>query len=127
MTRNIHSVFAIAAASLASSALATGAAPADPLAARGKILYESRCEGCHSIQTNRIGPKHLGVVGRKAGSIKDFDYTPALKRAKFVWTEKQLNKWLQGPSKLVPGTAMAFNVSQPADRAAIIAWLKVAK
>lgn len=111
----------------ASPVLATSPMPPDPLAARGKQLYESRCEGCHSIQTNRIGPKHLGVIGRKAGSIKDFDYTPALKRAKFIWTEKQIDRWLQGPSKLVPGTAMAFNVSQPADRAAIIAWLKVAK
>ncbi len=119
--------FAFAAALLASPALATGSAPTDPLAAHGKQLYESRCEGCHSIQTNRIGPKHLGVIGRKAGSIADFEYTPALKRAKFVWTEKKIDKWLQGPSKLVPGTAMAFTVSQAADRAAIIAWLKVAK
>lgn len=115
------------AAVIATPALAASPAPADPLAARGKQLYESRCEGCHSIQTNRIGPKHLGVVGRKAGSVPGFDYTPALKRAKFVWTEKQIDKWLQGPSKLVPGTAMAFNVSKPEDRAAIIAWLKVAK
>jgi cytochrome c len=101
--------------------------PADPLAARGKQLYDARCEGCHSIQTNRIGPKHLGVVGRKAGSVAGFDYTPALKKAKFTWTPKQIDKWLQGPGKLVPGTAMAFTVSQPADRAAIIAYLKVAK
>jgi cytochrome c len=119
--------FAIACASLTSSSLATDAALADPLAARGKQLYESRCEGCHSIQTNRIGPKHLGVVGRKAGSVPDFDYTPALKKARFVWTPKQIDKWLQGPSKLVPGTAMAFTVSQPEDREAIIAWLKVVK
>lgn len=117
----------IVAVAMATPSLATGPVPADPLAARGKQLYESRCEGCHSIQTNRIGPKHLGVVGRKAGSVPGFDYTPALKKAKFVWTPKQLDKWLQGPSKLVPGTAMAFTVSKPEDRAAIIAWLTVAK
>lgn len=96
-------------------------------AALGKRLYESRCEGCHSIQTNRIGPKHLGVIGRKAGSVRDFEYSPALKKAKFVWTPKLLDKWLQGPGKLVKGTAMAFTVSKPEDRAAIIAWLAVAK
>ena len=95
--------------------------------ALGQTLYESRCGACHSIQTNRVGPKHLGVVGRKAGSIADYDYSPALKRAKFVWTPAQINKWLQGPSKLVPGTKMAFTVSKPEDRAAIIAYLTVAK
>lgn len=96
-------------------------------AARGETLYESRCGACHSIQSNRIGPKHLGVVGRKAGSVTGFDYSPALKKAKFVWTAKQLDKWLQGPGKLVPGTSMAFTVSKPEDRAAIIAYLAVAK
>jgi cytochrome c len=96
-------------------------------AARGETLYESRCGACHSIQTNRIGPKHLGVVGRKAGSIAGFDYSPALKKAKFVWTPKQLDKWLQGPGKLVRGTNMAFTVPKAEDRAAIIAYLAVAK
>jgi cytochrome c len=96
-------------------------------AARGETLYESRCGACHSIQTNRIGPKHLGVIGRKAGSVAGFEYSPALKKAKFVWTPKQLDKWLQGPGKLVRGTNMAFTVSKPEDRAAIIAYLSIAK
>jgi cytochrome c len=96
-------------------------------AARGEVLYESRCGACHSIQTNRVGPKHLGVVGRKAGSIAGYEYSPALKKAKFAWTPKQLDKWLQGPGKLVRGTNMAFTVPKAEDRAAIIAYLAVAK
>jgi cytochrome c len=93
----------------------------------GKILYESRCGACHSIQSNRVGPKHLGVIGRKAGSISDYEYSPALKKAKFIWTPKQIDKWLQGPGKLVRGTNMAFTVPKAEDRAAIIAYLTVAK
>ena len=95
--------------------------------ALGQTLYESRCGACHSIQSNRVGPKHLGVVGRKAGIIAGYDYSSALKKAKFVWTPKQLDKWLQGPGKLVRGTNMAFTVPKPEDRAAIIAYLTVAK
>jgi cytochrome c len=95
--------------------------------ALGQTLYESRCGACHSIQSNRVGPKHLGVVGRKAGSIAEYEYSPALKKAKFVWTPKQIDKWLQGPGKLVRGTNMAFTVPKPEDRAAIIAYLSVAK
>jgi cytochrome c len=93
----------------------------------GKMLYESRCGACHSIQSNRVGPKHLGVVGRKAGRIADYDYSPALKRARFVWTPARIDTWLQGPSKLIPGTKMAFTVPKPEDRAAIIAYLTIAK
>ena len=35
-----------------------------------------------------------------------------------------LDKWLQGPQKVVPGTRMFFSVSNPAERAAIIAYLR---
>jgi cytochrome c len=95
--------------------------------ARGAQLYESRCGGCHSIAADRIGPRHKGVVGRKAGSIAGFAYSPALKKAKFVWTPKQLDTWLKGPGKLVKGTFMAFTVPVAQDRADIIAYLATQK
>jgi cytochrome c len=119
----MRTVFFAAAIVLLSN---TSAFAADNVA-RGQALYESRCGACHSIQSNRVGPKHLGVVGRKAGSIAGYDYSPALKKAKFVWTPKQLDKWLQGPGKLVRGTNMAFTVPKAEDREAIIAYLAVAK
>jgi cytochrome c len=93
----------------------------------GETLYTSRCGACHSIESNRTGPKHRGVIGRKAGSIADFNYSPALKKAKFVWTPQKLDAWLQGPSKVVRGTVMAFTVPAAADRAAIIAYLGTKK
>jgi cytochrome c len=95
--------------------------------ALGQTLYTSRCGACHSVDSNRTGPKHRGVVGRKVGSVADFSYSPALKKSKFVWTAQKLDKWLQGPSKLVRGTVMAFTVSKPEDRAAIIAYLAAQK
>jgi len=90
----------------------------------GQTLYESRCGGCHSIDTNRTGPKHRGVIGRRAGSIAGYDYSNALKAARFTWTPQRIDQWLQGPSRLVPGTKMFFTVSDPADRAAIIDYLR---
>jgi cytochrome c len=95
--------------------------------ALGQTLYTSRCGACHSVDSNRTGPKHRGVVGRQAGSIAAFAYSPALKKAKFVWTPQKLNQWLKGPSKVVRGTTMAFTVSDPQDRAAIIAYLGTQK
>ena len=93
-------------------------------AARGKQLYESRCIGCHSIDANRVGPAHKGVFGRKAGSVKDYDYSDALKKAKVIWGEKTLDRWLTNPEQLIPGQKMGFSVSQPKDRADLIEYLK---
>ena len=50
-----------------------------------QLLYESRCVGCRSVDHNRIGPMHRGVVGRKAEQCEGYDYSPALKASKIVW------------------------------------------
>lgn len=92
-------------------------------ATKGETLYEARCSGCHSIESNRVGPLHAGVVGRKAGGVPGFDDSPALRKAGFIWTPERLDQWLQGPPKMVPGTRTFFTVKAPADRADIIAYL----
>ena len=45
---------------------------------RGRQLYEARCSACHSVNANRTGPMHAGVLGRRAGSVPGFNYSPAL-------------------------------------------------
>jgi len=97
------------------------AAAGDP--ARGEALYKG-CKDCHSIESNDVGPMHKGVVGRTAGTVAGYDYSPALKQSKIVWTEDNLDKWLTNPEALVPGTKMFFDVESPQDRADIIAFLK---
>ncbi len=49
-------------------------------AERGKVLYQN-CTSCHSIDENDVGPKHRGVLGRRAGTVADYAYSPALKTA----------------------------------------------
>ncbi len=73
----------------------------------------------------KIGPNLHGVVGRKAGDLSGYDYSPAMKSQTFVWDDAHLNRWLLNPADLVPGTAMAFGgVPSAADREAIIAYLR---
>ena len=93
-------------------------------AARGERLYESRCIGCHSLDANRIGPMHRGVYGRRAGSVEDFDYSPALADTTVVWDDETLDRWLTDPNSLIPGQRMNFRVKKAADRADIIAFLR---
>jgi cytochrome c len=92
----------------------------------GKTLYQA-CESCHSINDNDIGPRHRGVVGRRAGSVMDYSYSAALKNSGLTWDDATLNRWLINPSALVPGTKMFFKVDDAQSRADIIAYLKEQK
>lgn len=91
-------------------------------AAAGMRLYQS-CMGCHSLDENEVGPRHRGVVGRRAGSVPGYAYSPALRSSGIIWTPQNLDRWLTGPQKMVPGAKMFFAVAKPRDRADIIAYL----
>ncbi|MEW4466647.1 c-type cytochrome [Parasphingorhabdus sp. JC815] len=90
----------------------------------GKKLYTRRCGACHSIDQNRVGPRHRGVFGRKAGSVSGFRYSKALKNLNIRWNEKNLDRWLTNPTAMVPGTSMGFRLNKPDERRAIINYLK---
>ena len=92
-------------------------------ATRGKELYESRCGGCHSLDQDRIGPRHRGVLGRRAGAVAGFEYSPALRGSRIVWDPQTLDAWLADPERLVPGQRMNYRVADATDRAALIAYL----
>lgn len=92
-------------------------------AAAGKALYEAKCGGCHSVEANRIGPRHRDVVGRKVASVPGFDYSDALKKLGGVWTPARLDTWLQNPQAMAPGAKMFLSVPDPQQRRDIIAYL----
>lgn len=93
-------------------------------ASRGAGVYAAKCGACHSLDSNRIGPKHRGVFGRKSGSVASFHYTAALKRLNIVWNEQTLDRWLQNPTEMAPGTAMGYRLTVPQERADVIAYLE---
>lgn len=89
----------------------------------GKSLYDAKCSACHSIDANRTGPLHRGVIDRPVASVPGFDYSPVLKRLGGVWTTERLDLWLQNPQAVAPGSAMYFTVDDPVQRRQIIAYL----
>ncbi len=121
MTRRIIVPMLLAAA-LAPAGVSSAAAPA-----RGKLLF-LRCASCHDISSSpspKIGPNLKGVFGRKVASLKGYAYSPALKAQSFIWNEQMLDRWLEKPSDVAPGTAMAFaGLPEKADRDAIIDFLR---
>jgi cytochrome c len=94
-------------------------------AANGKVLFEKRCTGCHSLEKNKEGPRLAGVYGRKAGSVADFNYSNELKTSKITWDGPTLDRWLTNPDAVVPDNDMAFHVSDSRERADIIEFLRV--
>jgi cytochrome c len=106
-------------------AAAAQAAPA-PDVRLGEAVY-GRCLACHALGYDRTGPRHCGLFGRRAGSVPGFDYSAAMRRSEIVWSARTLDRFLANPTKAVPGTSMGYaGVADPAERAALIAYLKQA-
>ncbi|MCJ0761768.1 c-type cytochrome [Variovorax terrae] len=104
-------------------ALPAGAAP-DVL--HGEQVY-ARCQACHALASDRVGPRHCGLIGRRAGSVPGFGYSQAMKHSKLTWDEKTLDRFLAKPLQMVPGSSMTYDgVPDPKDRADLIAYLKQA-
>jgi cytochrome c oxidase assembly protein subunit 11 len=99
-------------------------ANAVPDAAHGNELFTQRCNACHALDRNMAGPMLGGVVGRPAGSIDGYNYSPALKNARLIWSTDKLDEWLAGPQKLIPGARMPVRVLDAPSRRDIIAYLK---
>ncbi len=110
------------------------AAPAEPIEALlAKASVEKgetsakKCAACHTFDkggANRVGPNLWGVVGRPRASEAGFNYSAAMKGKPGTWTFDELNKFLAGPQKYVPGTAMSFaGLPRDSERADVIDYL----
>ena len=113
-------------AALLATLLATPVLAADGNAQRGEDIY-TRCLACHALAHNRVGPRHCGLFGRKAGSVPNYAYSTAMKKYGVTWNEGALDRFLENPLKTVPGTKMGYaGVKDPQERADLIAYLKQA-
>ncbi len=99
--------------------------PAQTAAPDGAALFRMRCGSCHTVTAGgraTLGPNLAGVTGRKAAATP-FNYSPALKASNLTWTRANLDRYLQGPTRLVPGTRMVIAVSDAGQRAALLNFL----
>ena len=106
--------------------------PAQAQSADGAKLYAQHCAACHQIAADApqgMGPNLRGVVGRQAGQVKGFAYSAEFKKAlaKKSWTADLLDKWLEEPQNVAPGTYMMYKQADPAIRSAIIEYLSTVK
>ena len=109
-------------ASLLAVAAWAGTVPDD--VAAGQTAYLNTCGGCHSVDTDRIGPRHRNVVGRAVASVQGYDYSSALKKLGGIWTPDRLDQWLSGTQKMAPGSKMYLELDDATERQLIIAYLQ---
>lgn len=86
----------------------------------------ANCAACHPVTQAHAaaGPSLFGVMGRKAGSMEGYNFSPALRNSGVTWDREKLDIWLQGPMKMVPGTRMVMAVPDAERRKAIIDYLE---
>lgn len=84
-----------------------------------------RCAACHSFdpEKRKAGPHLKNLIGRPAGDVEGFTYSPAMKNSGIVWTDEALLGFLENPRKTVPGTSMVTRIRDLQKRADIVAYL----
>ena len=93
----------------------------------GKELFLA-CAACHTEKADALGPSLKGIVGRKAASLTDFRYSPAMTRSNITWTEANLKEYLTDPQGKVKGNRMPFSgMPNRADVDDVVAYLTTLK
>ncbi len=121
-------LLALAATGQPATAAGSAAIQGDPVRGdpvRGQRVF-AICGECHSLAagTNKYGPSLHGLIGRRAGSVADFDYSDAMAQAGLTWDDATLDKYLADPQAVVPGNRMPFDgLPDARDRADLIAYL----
>ena len=121
-------LFALAAL-LAAPVAYAGDAKGD--AAKGKEVFEAgswpACHGVTKEDNSKVGPNLVGVVGRKAGTTQSLLGSESLKKYGVTWSAASLDEFLANPTAKVPGTTMGGILTDPQQRADVIAYLSTLK
>jgi cytochrome c len=123
-TAGIPGIVAAGVAAVAFAGIAQAQTAPDPK--RGAEVFRVQCSVCHTVESGKhsIGPSLHGVVGRPAGSASGFKYSDWMKKVTVAWTPENLDRYLENPMSVAPGTPMALVVPSKRNRDDVIAFLK---
>jgi cytochrome c2 len=115
---------AVALFPLALAAQAQGVGDAQ----RGAQVF-AQCKVCHSLEAgkNMVGPSLHGLIGRRAGTVPGYAYSPAMKNANVTWNDDTLSQYLSNPKAFIPGDKMPFaGIKDPSKLGDLLAYLNQA-
>lgn len=93
----------------------------------GQTAFNTSCRTCHTMKEgdNRQGPSLAGIVGRKAGSLPDYNYSSSMKQSGIVWDAETLDRFIENPDQVVNGNTMKpyGGITDAAQRRTIVDFL----
>lgn len=97
----------------------------------GHFEFDRTCRSCHSLKQGEVlqGPSLAGVIGRRAGSLPEFNYSAAMRDSRLIWTEDTLDTYLASPFMML-GSGINMTVHGIRDekqRADLIEYLRHAR
>ena len=103
--------------------------PIDGDLVSGSRLFMMNCMTCHSLEANNQGLKTTGpglglIYGRRSGADKTYQYSEALLKSNFVWTQKKLFDFIRNPVEMVPDVKCAAMIPKQEERADLVKFLK---
>ena len=108
--------------------LATIAAARADTASDPQMVFNNSCRTCHSMKEgdNRLGPSLAGVFGRKAGSLRGYQYSSSMQNSGITWDEATLDQFIANPEQVVNGNNMKpfSGIADAGQRQEIVAFLK---
>lgn len=126
--KNMKPMQALAAALCMLTVAGHAAAAGD--AKKGADVFAGECGDCHSPKEGKAkkGPPLFGVIGRKAGTVADFNYSEAMKQSGITWSPDKIDLYITRPKKMVPGGKMKYDGLDDANaRADVIAYIQSLK
>ena len=96
-----------------------------------RVFRTNSCPACHGVRkedTSMVGPSLFGIVGRQAGTSPSLlGASENLKEYGVIWTAETLDEFLADPNAKLPGTPMTGILTDPQQRADVIAYLATLK
>jgi cytochrome c len=100
----------------------------------GRRIFEATCTPCHNFDKDAAPDIYgqtlnlYGVMGRRAASVSNFDYSEAMKANNRAWDAQSVESFITAPREFLPGTRMELpGVPDPEVRRAIVDFLSTAK
>lgn len=99
---------------------------ADPAVAERGAQVSNKCTACHALEARRhgVGPYLVGLLGRPAGSLTDFNYSTAMKESGVTWDKSNLKQFLMGPQEFIKGTNMGISPLTESEAEELISHLE---
>ena len=89
--------------------------PGARLAAAAEVLADIFARKAAADLELEIGAGHGGwmilmssILGRKAGTVEGYAYTPANKNSGITWDEATFREYIKDPRAKIPGTKMIY-------------------